>query len=211
MRDLGQPQPQNAGKGESTVASQWESSFPRTAIVGQVTPVPDMKAMWMVTVVRLLLLAVVLQSGRLELEWRHRHWSLANLLSQCTQWHYLKTCIITTFTKTHHFSPFWDRSIQSTHPPRPTSCRYILILPSHPGLGLQSGLFPSGFPVKTLYAYITSPSMSTACPTELILLNFITQKNIWWGIQITKILATQSSSLPCHLVLSTPVSNTLSL
>jgi hypothetical protein len=35
-------------------------------------------------------------------------------------------------------------------PPHPTSWRYVLILSSHLCLGLLSGLFPSGFPTKTL-------------------------------------------------------------
>jgi hypothetical protein len=46
--------------------------------------------------------------------------------------------------------------------PRPTSWRSVLILSSHTSLGLPSGLFPSGFPTKTLYkCYIPRPSHSS--------------------------------------------------
>ena len=80
---------------------------------------------------------------------------------------------ITTFTSVRHLSLSWASSIQSL-PPHPTSWRSILILSSHLRLGLPSGLFPSGFPTKTLYTPIPSPIRAT-CHTHLILLDFITR------------------------------------
>jgi len=48
--------------------------------------------------------------------------------------------------------------LNPVHAPHPTSWRFILILSSHLRLGLPSGLFPSGFPTKTLYTPLLSPS-----------------------------------------------------
>ena len=48
-----------------------------------------------------------------------------------------------------HLSLSWANPIQSQQP-LPTSWRFILILSSHLRLGLPNGLFPSGFPTKTL-------------------------------------------------------------
>ena len=49
-----------------------------------------------------------------------------------------------------------------------TSWRFTLILSSHKCLGFQSGLLPSGFPTKALYAPLFFPFRAT-CPTPLIL------------------------------------------
>jgi len=67
---------------------------------------------------------------------------------------------ITVLAKARHLSLSWANSIQSPQPP-PTSWRSILILSSHLFLGLPYGLFPSGFPIKTL---CTPPPYSPHAP-----------------------------------------------
>ena len=59
---------------------------------------------------------------------------------------------ITTLTSVRQLSLSWTSPIQSIYP-HPTSWRSILILSTHLRLGLSSGLFPSGFPTKTLYTH----------------------------------------------------------
>ena len=54
---------------------------------------------------------------------------------------------ITAPTSVRHLSLSWASPIQSIHP-HPTSWRSILMLPTDLRLGLPSGLFPSGFPIR---------------------------------------------------------------
>ena len=79
---------------------------------------------------------------------------------------------ITALTSLRHPSLSWASPIQSIYP-HPTFWRSVLILSTHLRLGLLSGLFPSGFLTKTLYAPLSSPIRAT-CPAHLILLDFIT-------------------------------------
>ena len=65
---------------------------------------------------------------------------------------------INAFTSVRHMSLSWASPIQSIYP-HPTSWRSILILSTHLGLGLPSGLLPSGFPTKTAY---TPPHLTNA-------------------------------------------------
>ena len=80
---------------------------------------------------------------------------------------------ITSLTNVRQLSLSWASPIQSIYP-HPTSWRSILILSTHLRLGLPSGLFPSGFPTKTLYTPLYSPIRAT-CPAHLIILDFITR------------------------------------
>ena len=58
--------------------------------------------------------------------------------------------LITTLTSVRQLSLSWASPIQSVYP-HPISWRSVLILSTHLRLGIPTGLFPSGFPTKTLY------------------------------------------------------------
>jgi hypothetical protein len=70
---------------------------------------------------------------------------------------------VTALTSVRHLSLSWARPIKSTYP-HPTSWRSILILSTHLCLGLPRGLFPSGFPSKTLHAPSPQPYTPHAQP-----------------------------------------------
>ena len=90
---------------------------------------------------------------------------------------------ITALTSVRHLSLSWASPIQSTYL-NPTSWRSILILSTHLGRGLPSGLFPSGFPTKTLYTPLSSPIRIT---TECKLTGGGEQK-LWFVLKILEIL-----------------------
>ena len=70
---------------------------------------------------------------------------------------------IAALTSVRQLSLSWASPIQSIYS-HPTSWRCILILSTHLCLGLSSGLFPSGFPTKTLYTPSPHPHASHAHP-----------------------------------------------
>jgi len=94
---------------------------------------------------------------------------------------------ITVLTSAPQLPPSSAYSIQSPQP-LPTSWRPILILPSNLRLGLPSGLFPSGFPIRILCTPLPSPIRAT-CHTHLILLDFTTRT------VMSKVYRSSSSSL----------------
>jgi hypothetical protein len=59
--------------------------------------------------------------------------------------------------------------------PNPILTSYLkhISISSHPRLDLSSGLFPSGFPTKIFYAFLSLPCVLHA-PPHLILLDFMT-------------------------------------
>ena len=92
---------------------------------------------------------------------------------------------ITAFTSTCQLSLSWASLIKSI-PPHPTSWRSILYS-SHLCLGLPSGLFPSGVPIKTLHMPLLSPHTSYM-PRPSHSSRFNHPNNIGWGVQIIKLL-----------------------
>ena len=77
---------------------------------------------------------------------------------------------ITALTSVRHLSLSWASPIQSIYP-HSTSWRSILILSTHLRPGLPSGIFPSGFPTKTLHTPLSS-SIRAACPAHLIFITY---------------------------------------
>ena len=109
-----------------------------------------------------------------------------------------------------HLSLSWARLIQSTWS-QPTYFRSSLRSSSHLCLVFSSGLFPSGFPTRTLYIPLLSNKRAT-CPAHVILLDLSTW--ITFGeIHITNLLqpSVTSSLLDPNILLSTLFSDTLSL
>ena len=104
---------------------------------------------------------------------------------------------ITTLTRVLHLSLSWASPIQSIYP-NPTSWRSILILSTHLRLGLPSGLFPSGFPTKTLYAPFPPPYVPHALPISFF--SVLSPAQYW--VRSTDHLAPRYavSSIPRYLV-----------
>jgi hypothetical protein len=70
--------------------------------------------------------------------------------------------------------PYPEPYVSTPHPPpsQPISLRSVLIPASHLCFGLPGGLFPLGFPTKTVYTFLSSPMRAT-CSAYLILLDLI--------------------------------------
>jgi hypothetical protein len=75
-----------------------------------------------------------------------------------------------------HECPPTVRNLSQLYPAHTATSylRSILMLSSHLLLGLQTGIFPSGFPTKTLYTPLLFPIRPT-CLTHLNLLDFLTR------------------------------------
>jgi hypothetical protein len=107
---------------------------------------------------------------------------------------------IAAFTRAIHLSLSSARSIQFMLPPSPppnsTYRRSSLILSSHLHLGVPSGLLPSGFATKTLYALLLTPCVLQSQP----ILFFLTWSPEWCLMRST------DNKAPRYVVFSTPSS-----
>ena len=108
---------------------------------------------------------------------------------------------ITALSSVRHLSLSWASPIQSIYP-HPTPWRSVLILSTHLRLGLPSGLFPSGFPTKTLYTPSPHPYAPHAQPISLF--SFSSSLRNLLHSPVT------SSLLGPNILLNTKFSNTLS-
>jgi len=101
---------------------------------------------------------------------------------------------IAAFTRSRHLSLSWARSIQSISS-HPTSGRSILILSSH----LRLGSFSQFSPPKPCIHYYSPHTCYMPHPPHSS--RFDHSNNIWWGVEIIKLLVMQFSPFPCYLVL----------
>ena len=122
---------------------------------------------------------------------------------------------ITALTSLRQLSLSWASPIQSIYP-YTTSWTSALIISTHLRLGLPSGLFPSGFPTKTLHTTLSLPKRAT-CPAHLVLLDFITRTILGeeyksFSSSLCNLLHSPvtSSLLGPNILLNTMFSNTLS-
>ena len=65
--------------------------------------------------------------------------------------------------------PYPEPARSSPYPHIPLLEVPILILSSHLRMGLPRGLLPSGFPTKTLYTSLLSPTDTTCLQTEMLM------------------------------------------
>jgi hypothetical protein len=119
------------------------------------------------------------------------------------------------FSRIHHLSLFRARWMLPMHS-KPISLRCILILFSHPCIGLASNICPSGFFTNTFYAFFFSHMfhmLSSPHPSWFDHIN-----SNWWGVQLTKLFILQFPPVSCYFLLRSPkylpqhpIFNTLSL
>jgi hypothetical protein len=93
---------------------------------------------------------------------------------------------ITAFTK-HATRPYSEPDLSSPRA-QPTSWRFISVLFSHLRLGLPNGLSPSGFPIKTLFAPLLTPTHAT-CSAHFFLLELLCNMDLKYANQNFYILS----------------------
>jgi len=89
----------------------------------------------------------------------------------------------TVFITVRHWPLSWARWIQST-PSHTNSLRSILMLSSYICQGLPSGLLPSGFPTKILYAFLMFTCVLHASPVPSFLTRTFVAKRAWRQVTV---------------------------
>jgi hypothetical protein len=117
-------------------------------------------------------------------------------------------------TRARQFSLFWATRILSINL-HSISLRSILILASHLHVGLLSSLFPSGFPIKTLYASLSYACcmLCTSFLLDLIILIIVSEEYKLWSFSLRNFLQLNvvSSILGPNIILSALFSNVIRL
>jgi hypothetical protein len=104
---------------------------------------------------------------------------------------------IPMFTRALHWPLFWARSIHLLTP-HPFSLRWILILSTHLGFCLPTGLFPSDISIQYLISIPLLPhSCYMLCPHHPSGLDH--SNYIWRRVQVMKLLIMQFFATPYHL------------
>jgi hypothetical protein len=104
---------------------------------------------------------------------------------------------INMLTRAHPWTLSWATWIQSVLS-NPSSVRSLLILSSHLCLCIPNSLCHSGFPTKILYSFFISHVYYMSCPSHP---PWFDHPNIWWRVQIKKLLIMQSSPASCYFLL----------
>jgi hypothetical protein len=120
---------------------------------------------------------------------------VAQLLKNFT--FYRNRRFITMFTSARHRSLSWAKWIQSITP-HPIHLRSILILSSYLRLDIRSDLWPSGFPTKTLCAFLFSPCMLHALEVPILILNwFRNERCKFWSLFLQNHLNDFAEEIQC--------------
>jgi hypothetical protein len=148
-----------------------------------------------------------LSEGRTEFSFRsYWHWEAAMLNSEWSDAMFTQLAnklhafygtpsFITVFTMTRKWSLYWARCIQST-PSHPNSPRYTVTLYFHLRLGLLSSLFScSNQYIVCICHFFHACYMSYPSNPAW----FDHPNNIWWGVQVVKLLIMHSSP-SCHFL-----------